>query len=171
MTPLPAALGGRPDLTAWRLDRANHAASWDSGEGARAEGGRWNSAGQRAVYASLDPATTILERAVHTGFALLDTVAHVLTSVRIGEPASVHVVQPKAVPNPNWLRPGYPSAGQQEFGDRLLAKHPFIVIPSVVSTHSWNLMFDPTRAQGAYTLVKQEPFALDSRLHRPRRNT
>ena len=170
MTPLPAALAGRSDLTAWRLDRANHAASWDSGEGARAEGGRWNSAGQRAVYASLDPATTILERAVHTGFALLDTVAHVLTIVRIEQPASVHVVQPKAVPNPNWLRPGYPSAGQQEFGDRLLAKHAFIVIPSVVSTHSWNLMFDPTRAQGAYTLVKQEPFALDTRLHRPRRN-
>jgi RES domain-containing protein len=95
----------------------------------------------------------------------------VLTSVRIEQPASVHVVQPKAVPNPNWLRPGYPSAGQQEFGDRLLVKHAFIVIPSVVSTHSWNLMFDPARAQGAYTLVKQESFALDTRLHRPRRNT
>jgi RES domain-containing protein len=171
VTPLPAALARGSDLIAWRLDGARHAAHWDSGEGARAEGGRWNSVGRRVVYASLDPATTILERAVHTGFAVLDTVPHVLTSVRIDEPASVHVVEPKEVPNSNWLRPGFPSAGQQEFGDALLAKHAFVVIPSVVSTHSWNLLFDPARAQGAYALVKQEPFALDTRLHGAGRGT
>ncbi len=167
MTGLPAALARSSDLIAWRLDGARHAASWSSGEGARAEGGRWNSVGQRAVYCSLDPATTILERAVHTGFAMLDTVAHVLTSVRIEEPKAVHVVDPGNVPNANWLRPGFPSAGQQGFGDTLLATHLYVVIPSVVSTHSWNLIFDPTRAEGTYTLVRQEPFALDTRLHRP----
>jgi RES domain-containing protein len=167
VTPLPAALARSPDLIAWRLDGTRHAASWNSGEGARVEGGRWNSAGQRAVYCSLDPATTILERAVHTGFAMLDTAAHVLTSVRIEEPKAVHVVEPGDVPNANWLRPGFPSAGQQAFGDALLAAHVFAVLPSVVSTHSWNLLFDPERAAGAYTLLQQEPFALDPRLHRP----
>jgi RES domain-containing protein len=167
VTPLPAALARSPELIGWRLDWARHAAVWSSGEGARIEGGRWNSVGRRAVYCSLDPATTILERAVHTGFAMLDTVAHVLTSVRIEEPKAVHVVSPEDVPNANWLRAGFPSAGQQGFGDALLASHLFIVIPSVVSTHSWNLIFDPTRAEGAYTLVRQEPFALDTRLHRP----
>ena len=167
MTPLPAALARSPDLIAWRLDWARHAASWNTGEGARTEGGRWNSPGQRAVYCSLDPATTILERAVHTGFAMLDTVAHVLTSVRIEEPISVQVVSPEDVPNANWLRSGFPSAGQQSFGDALLASNLFVVIPSVVSSRSWNLIFDPVRAEGAYTLVMQEPFALDARLHRP----
>ena len=167
MTPLPAALARSPDLIAWRLDSARHAASWNSGEGARADGGRWNSAGQRAVYCSLDPATTILERAVHTGFAMLDTVAHVLTSLRIVDLSSIRVIESSDVPNHDWLHPGFPSAGQQAFGDVLLASHRFVVIPGVVSTHSWNLLFDPARAQDAYAMVKQEPFALDTRLHRP----
>jgi RES domain-containing protein len=171
MTPLPAALGRGSGLIAWRLDGARHALDWDSGEGARVEGGRWNSTGQRAVYCSLDPATTILERAVHTGFAMLDGVAHVLTSLRIIDPKSVQVIEPGDVPNPNWLRSGFPSAGQQVYGDALLQAHAMVVIPSVVSTHSWNLLFNPERARGAYLLQAQEPFALDTRLHRPARPT
>lgn len=168
MTPLPAALGGA-SLVAWRLDQAKHAQTWDSGEGAYQVGGRWNSAGVRAVYCSLDPATAILEVAVHKGFATLDTVAHVLTSLTVLDPAAVHVVEPSTVPNPNWLRPGIPSAGQQRFGDGLIARHKFVVIPSAVSTHSWNLIFDRAVADGAYRRESQEPFALDTRLHPPAR--
>ncbi len=74
---------------------------------------------------------------------------------------------PGDVPNANWLRPGIPSAGQQAFGDALLARHPFVVIPSAVSTHSWNLIFIRSVAGGHYSLVAQEPFALDTRLHPP----
>jgi RES domain-containing protein len=69
------------------------------------------------------------------------------------------------VPNPNWLRPGIPSAGQQAFGDDLLRTHPFVLIPSVVSTHSWNLLFTPMVAKGFYDIIQQETFALDTRLH------
>ncbi len=159
------------ELIAWRLDGARHAVDWDSGEGARVEGGRWNSMGQRAVYCSLDPATTILERVVHTGFAMLDAVAHVLTSLRIIDPKSVQVIEPGDVPDAHWLRSGFPSAGQQVFGDALLQAHAIVVVPSVVSTHSWNLLFDPERARGAYELQAQEAFALDVRLQRPRSAT
>jgi RES domain-containing protein len=77
------------------------------------------------------------------------------------------VVQPDDVPNPNWLRPGIPSAGQQAFGAALLARHAFVLLPSVVSAHSWNLVFDPGMAAGAYALIAQERFALDPRLHPP----
>ena len=166
MTPLPAPLGV-VDLMAWRLDQARFAPSWDSGEGAYVAGGRWNSKGVRAVYCSLDPATTILEVAVHKTFRTLDIVPHVLTSIRVADPATVRVVLPDEVPNANWLRPGIPSAGQQQFGDTLLAAHPFVVIPSAVSTHSWNLVFVSSVAAGHYSLVAQEPFALDTRLHPP----
>lgn len=166
MTPLPYAFGDGP-LVAWRLDRRGFAAGWDSGEGAYRFGGRWNSKGTRAVYCSIDPATAILEVAVHRSFEALDTVAHVLTAVSIAEPAAVHVVQPDAVPNPNWLRPGIPGAGQQAFGDRLLARHGFMLIPSAVSTHSWNLVFSAAAAAGTYALASQEAFALDTRLHPP----
>ncbi len=166
MTSLPPALGG-DRLLAWRLDRAEFAGGWDSGIGAYRFGGRWNSKGVRAVYCSVEPATAILEVAVHKGFKALDTVAHVLTAAAIHDPSSVHIVDPASIPNPNWLRPGIPSAGQQEFGDRLLARHAFILIPSTVSVHSWNLIFATAAAAGGYAPSRQEPFALDTRLHPP----
>ena len=166
MTPLPAPLG-RAELVAWRLDQAKFRTSWDSGEGAYKVGGRWNGRGVRAVYCSLDPATAILEIAVHKGFRTLDTVPHVLTALTITDSSSIHVVDPASVPDPNWLRPGIPSAGQQAFGDALLARHAFVVIPSAVSTHSWNVIFVAAAAAGAYAMRLQDDFALDPRIHAP----
>jgi len=165
VTPLPAPLGGS-ELVAWRLDQANYASTWDSGEGAYLVGGRWNSRGLRTVYCSVDPATAILEVAVHKGFKALDMIPHVITAVTI-DPKSVFIVEPAMIPNPNWLRPGIPSSGQQAFGDELLGKHKFVLIPSVVSTASWNLMFVGSNAAGSYKVKSQEPFALDTRLHPP----
>ncbi|THD61626.1 RES domain-containing protein [Phenylobacterium sp.] len=166
MTPLPPPLG-QGAIVLWRLDQAVYADTWDSGEGSFQVGGRWSSAGVRAVYAALDPATAILEVAVHKGFRVLDTTPHVLTAATIVDAGAVHIVHATDVPNPNWLRPGIPSAGQQAFGDALLQAHPFVLIPSVVSTHSWNVIFTPAANQGSYTDIVQEPFALDPRLHPP----
>lgn len=167
MTPLPPPLGVG-GLIGWRLDQSIHAPTWDSGEGAFRAGGRWNSKGVRAIYASFDPATAILEVAVQKGFRVLDTVPHVLTSFEITDASAMRVVRPDDVPNANWLRPTSPSAGQQAFGDALLSAHAMIAIPSAVSTHSWNLVFVGSRAAGAFGLLSQEPFALDPRLHPPR---
>lgn len=163
MTSLPPGLGGSIDLVVWRLDREKHGATWSSGEGAYLAGGRWNSKGVRAVYCSLDPATAILEVAVHKGFDVLDTDAHVLSEILIQDPASLHIVQPDDVPNSNWLRPGGATVGQRQFGDRLLASHPGFAIPSVVSRRSWNVILTPTAAASA-RLLSQERFALDTRL-------
>lgn len=164
MTPLDLS---RKALMLWRLDAKRFKQTWDSGIGSRNAGGRWNSKGVSVVYCSLDPATTILESAVHKGFDTLDTVPHVLTCARITEPSRVHVVMPEDVPNANWLIPGTPSRGQQQFCDALLIKHPFIAIPSTVSRHSWNLLFNPDMARGRYELVEQEDFSLDTRLNPP----
>jgi RES domain-containing protein len=166
LTPLPAPLGGG-ELVAWRLDQDKFRTTWDSGEGAWLVGGRWNSKGVRAVYCSIDPATAILEVAVHKGFKALDTVPHVLTALTMTDLSGFHVVDPGSIPNPNWLRPGMPGAGQQKFGDDLLDRHKFVLIPSAVSSHSWNLIFIASVAAGAYALRSQERFALDTRLHPP----
>jgi RES domain-containing protein len=163
---LPPLLGGT-DLLIWRLDDAEFGDTWDAGEGAFRAGGRWNSRGTRAVYCALDPATAILEVAAHKGFDTLDTVPHVLTAARIGDRKAVHVVDPGTLPNANWLRPGRPSAGQQAFGDALLARHRFVAIPSAVSAHSWNVLFRAPDANGNYEVRLQEAFALDTRLHPP----
>lgn len=163
MTPLPRPLGSG-ELVAWRLDQWTHKDVWDSGIGAAISGGRWNSAGTHAVYCSLDPATAIMEVAVHTGFDDLDRVKRVLTSCTIAATASIRIANPADVPNPNWLRPGRPTSNQQKFGDSLLSEHGVFVIPSAVSSQSWNLVFLAAASKGMYSLRTQEQFALDTRL-------
>jgi RES domain-containing protein len=152
-------------LRAWRVDQARHRATWDSGTGAYAAGGRWNPKGVKAVYCSLDAATAIIEVAVHKGFRVLDTVPHVSTVLEITAPGDVHVVLPGDVPNPSWLLAGIPGAGQQAFGAGLLATHRFVAIPSAASRQSWNLVFDPDRARGRYALLAQDALAIDTRLN------
>lgn len=161
--PRPDADGG---IQAWRLDQSKHAATWYSGAGAKRSGGRWNSPGIAAVYCSLNPATAILEVAVHKGFDTLDIVPHSLTALRIDAAAGLHIVQPETLPNPNWLHPVGHGAGQRRYGDTLLATHVFILLPSTVAPHSWNLIFDADKAVGAYQMLFQERFALDPRLNK-----
>jgi RES domain-containing protein len=165
VTPLPPPLGSG-EIRFWRLDRARHAASWNTGEGARLTGGRWNPKGVRTVYAALDPATAILEVAVHKGFAVLDTEEHVLTSARIADPSLIHAVHSESVPNPNWLAPVTHGPGQQAFGKSLVEAHRFVLIPSTVSRESWNLIFEAGQGRGHFDDVRQTRFALDPRLHR-----
>ena len=168
MNGLPAALGGATDdLTLWRLDREVYAADWAAGEGAFRGGGRWNSRGRRAVYCSLDPATAILEVAVHKGFDVLDTDPHQLTKIHLHDTAGFKVIQASDIPNPNWLRPGVVSKGQQAFGDSFLASNGIIVIPSVVSTNSWNVILTAEAAAKQCRLISQDRFALDQRLASP----
>jgi RES domain-containing protein len=164
VTPLPPPLGGG-EIRFWRLDAERYAPTWATGEGSYRVGGRWNSPGIRAVYACLDPATATLEVAVHKGFRVLDTQPHTLISSRVVDPGKVHIVKPADIPNPNWLAPCTPNRGQQDFGDGLLAKHRFVLIPSAVSRHSWNLIFDASKLVADYDEVFLERFALDPRLH------
>jgi RES domain-containing protein len=96
----------------------------------------------------------------------LDTLPHTLTSATILDTGRIHIVKPADVPNTNWLRPCPPSVGQQRFGDDLLAQHSFVILPSAVSTYSWNLLFVAENAKGLYKTRSQERLALDTRLHR-----
>lgn len=163
MTPLPPPLGNG-DLVFWRIDAQHHAATWGRGEGSFRVGGRWNSPGVRAVYTSLDPATAILEVAVHKGFKVLDTQPHMLTSAKILDPSNVSVTMPDDIPNPNWLTPCTPNSNQQHYGDRLLQDHLFVLLPSAVSKYSWNMVFDAARVVDEYGVVEQARLSVDPRL-------
>lgn len=152
-------------LITWRLETTRHFATWQTAEGAFLFGGRWSSPNKRVLYTSLDPSTAILEVAVHKGLNTLDAVAHTLIQIEILTPKRVFKVDPASVPNANWLRPGAVSKAQQLFGDALLNEHALVLIPSVVSTHSWNLLIDVDAAKGQFKLKSSEPFALDPRLN------
>jgi RES domain-containing protein len=79
-----------------------------------------------------------------------------------------HQVASDSLRNPNWLVPGSPGQSQQSHGDTLLDQHPFVIVPSTVSRHSWNIVMNPVTAEGLYEVVLEEPFALDTRLNPPR---
>ena len=101
---------------------------------------------------------------MHKGFKVLNTVAHNLYSFTITDPSRVRVVLPGDVPNPHWLHPIPPNKDQQEFGDQLIDAHPYVMLPSAVSSHSWNLLVNVTTALPLMTDVQSESFALDPRL-------
>jgi RES domain-containing protein len=167
MTPLPGPLAATAAVVAWRVDQALFAKSWDSGLGAERVGGRWSPVGLKAVYCAIDPATSIIEVAVHKKFKVLDTQAHVLTSVDVLDVSNVHVVYPDQVPNPAWLHGGIPSGGQQNFGAELLHAHDFVFFPSAVSKMSWNMVFHPVKTAGKYRLRSQDRLVVDTRLNPP----
>ena len=155
-------------FTAWRLDRLKHASTWDTGIGASLAAGRWNHEGRTVVYASADPATALMEVAVHVSFAVLDSTPYVLSNFVIDDPSRIHVIFPEDIPNPNWLRAGPATQQQRDFGHSLLDAHAFVALPSTVSQPSWNIIFDPLSAHfssgNGWSLHQQERFGLDTRL-------
>ena len=163
MTPVAIVSG---ELVAWRLDLEIHHASWDSGIGAGKVSGRWNKKGHEIVYASLDPALCLLEKAVHAGFRAIDIQAHTLTSFVVKDAATIQRVPASEFPNANWLSSNMHTAGQHEWIAQKLANEdrPFVLVPSSISRQSWNLIFDPRVAAGKYALRSQERYALDTRL-------
>ena len=167
MTPLPAALLANVGLVGWRVDELIYASSWDSGIGAERFGGRWNQVSVKAVCCSADPATCLIEVAVHKKFKVLDSKAHVLTSMEVLDASNVQVVHPDDLPNPAWLHGGIPSANQQRNGPELLRRHDFLFLPSAVSEISWTMLFSPIRSEGKYQLRSQERLVVDSRLNPP----
>ncbi len=108
---------------------------------------------------------------MHKGFDSLDCVRMTLTCARITDPASILTIDEEKIPNPNWLIPGTPSGGQQKFGDDLLSRHAFVLVPSSVNPHSWNVLISPELARGKYQLIMQERLRLDTRLNPPQPTT
>ncbi|CAI8709146.1 RES family NAD+ phosphorylase [Pseudomonas sp. IT-P395] len=149
---------------AWRLDPEVYRCTLDSGIGSEVNGGRWNAPGRRVVYASVDPSSAILEVAANRSFDVLDKEPYVLTCFEVISDARVRIVQPEEVPNPYWLSPAPPSPNQQRFADALLAEHPFVLIPSAATRHSWNLLVSCDLAEGQFKMISQERFGLDTRL-------
>ena len=105
---------------AFRIVKRRHANHAFNGEGARLAGGRWNSAGLRAVYLSSTLSLAAMETFVHLGedVARLD---YVYFEVEI--PTAVLIV-PLTVKPKGW-RNEPPSSASMRVGDRwLLARRP-----------------------------------------------
>jgi|SRR5687767_7678291 RES domain-containing protein len=144
-----------------RLARLAHAKL--DGEGARLAGGRWNSRGRAAVYASSRLSLAALELLVHTDVALVpsDLVAF---EIEIPDTLEIEAVELSTLPR-DWRRPGHPIC--RSIGDTWLAEERTAVlrVPSAVVPEESNYLINSAhRAATSIRVAGRRKFAFDSRL-------
>ncbi|MGH7658191.1 MAG: RES family NAD+ phosphorylase [Gemmatimonadales bacterium] len=146
--------------TAWRICKTRHASNAFDGEGARLNGGRWNSTGVRVPYASESVALAALE--VLAGVQKTAILAfYSLTSITFDE-ACIEVVPASSLPG-NWRN--YPaSPGTQAIGDRWVAERRSLVlrVPSAIIEAESNFLINPAHPGfGSVEISTPVPFELD----------
>jgi RES domain-containing protein len=153
-------------LTAWRIVKARLAASAFDGEGARVEGGRWNSPGTPVVYTSQSAALAALELLVHLGRGSI-LAAYVLIPCTFDE-AVVSRLDRKRLPR-NWR--SYPAPPElQLIGDEWVKSGTSAVleVPSVVIDTDSNYLLNPRHGDfQAIRAMHPQPFEFDLRLLKP----
>jgi RES domain-containing protein len=149
----------------WRICRRRFAAGAANGEGARLYGGRWNSPGVRAVYASTSLPLAAIETFVNLEPNLLPSD---LVSVQGEIPDALEVgrLDPKALPA-NWHATRDESL--RRFGDEWIrdGQTVALLVPSAAIRGEWNLLLNP--AHVGFRKVKfGEPvlFEFDARMFR-----
>lgn len=149
--------------TAWRIVKAKHAATAFDGEGARRFGGRWNSPGTAAVYASESLALAALELLVHLESS---EILEAYVAFRVEFPdALVSVIDTGTLP-PDW-REYPPSPAVQELGDAWVAGATSTVlrVPSIVVEGEHNYVLNPNHPDFArIEITGPQPFDFDPRL-------
>ncbi len=150
-------------VSAWRISKARYAKNAFDGEGARRNGGRWNSVGTRVAYASESIALATLE--VLAG--IQDTSAlssYFLTSVEFPE-GLVEVLERRALPATWSHHP--PTPETQRVGDLWIAEERSVVlkVPSAVVEAEHNYLINPRHPRFGEVLLHQPgPLRLDRRL-------
>jgi RES domain-containing protein len=150
-------------INAWRISKTRHAATAFDGEGARLNGGRWNSVGTRVAYGSESVALATLEVLV----GLQDTTvlsSYSLTRVEFAEDL-VEVLDKGLLPATWNHHP--PSPETQRVGDLWVAEGRSVVlkVPSAIVEAEHNYLLNPSHPQFGTVLVHSpEPFQLDPRL-------
>lgn len=97
------------ELVTWRIETTRHFPGWHTAEGAFRVGGRWSSPGARVLYTSIDPATAIVEVAVHKGLHILDTVPRTLLAIAIASSARANLLP--------WIRACTLSSARRRLGE------------------------------------------------------
>jgi RES domain-containing protein len=151
-------------VRAYRLIKAQYAPEPLDPQGAKLHGGRWNSKGVPAVYASDTIALAALEKLVHLHRA--DVLNHfVLCTLSFGDDLLMMLAQ-DALPA-DW-RDDPPPASAAAIGDEWLAggKSLVLAVPSSIVPQQYNYLINPKHPgfSGLVDAVTVEPFIFDARL-------
>lgn len=151
-------------MIVWRIARQKYQRL--DGEGARLNGGRWNSEGRPVVYASATLSLAALEYLVHVEplLAPSDLVAveiEVLDDRDAGAQAD-----PSRFPPGDWQR--YPAPEwQAELGDMWLDDGTFLwlAVPSVIVPGEYNVLINPRHSRmDEVRVLSAHSFGFDQRL-------
>jgi RES domain-containing protein len=155
--------------TGWRIVKAKHAVSAFDGEGARLNGGRWNSPGTSVVYTSESAALATLELLVHLNDSAL-LPKYVLIPCEFAS-AQLTRVEDIAVLPADWA--SYPApAALQVIGDKWAKSRSSLVlsVPSAVTELERNFVLNSAHVGFSRSIVVGSPVSLklDERLLKPR---
>ena len=153
-------------LSAWRVVKTRHVAQAFDGRGARLHGGRWNSPGNAAVYASGTQALATLEVLAGLGSTSILS-AYSLLEVTFDE-SLVQAVAVASLPVGWDARP--PGAASQAIGDKWLmsATSPVLQVPSVIVPAEHNYVLNPDHPDfDRIKIGPPAPFPIDPRLRHP----
>jgi len=147
----------------WRVVKRKHAATAFDGKAALRFGGRWNSPGRRAVYASASKSLAVLEVLVHldVGRPLPRLVAFTF------DVDSKLVDHLAAVQLPRHWRTSRGLLATQQLGDTWLASGSALAlaVPSTIVPEELNYLLNPAHpAFGRLRFGRSIPFLLDPRL-------
>jgi RES domain-containing protein len=147
----------------WRITKTARVATAFDGEGARTNGGRWNSPGTLVVYTAQTESLAALELLVHLRAAdLLKSYSSIPVSF---EDSLVEVVDPARLPS-DWKDFPAPSA-LQRIGDRWVAEQRSVVlrVPSAIVPSESNFLLNPRHsAFGLVAIGPANSFQFDRRL-------
>lgn len=148
----------------WRLSPAAYAHAALTGTGAALRGGRWNSKGMAAVYASLDPATTVLEAL--TTFDPSDAPEGGFRLLQLGLPDDAPMLTPDLQELPARWNCAEKSADTQAFGDHFLRSGQalLMIVPSATLAEARNAVINPAHPRAAeIKVVHSREFSSDPR--------
>ena len=150
-------------IKAWRIVKNRYVDQAFNGEGARINGGRWNSPGYRAVYVSESRALATLEVLAGLG-SEAPLVNYSLVGVRFDDDL-VSGIDPAAFPD-GWDN-NPPGPASQSVGDLWLAKQKSVVlrVPSVIVPAESNYVLNPGHPDFVKVVIDPpEELRIDPRL-------
>jgi RES domain-containing protein len=148
---------------AWRIVKAKYADTAFDGEGARVYGGRWSSAGTRAVYVAQSLSLATLEILIHLQQTAILT-DYVFFTVEFPE-ACLSVLSEVNLPK-KWRDFPTPAANQ-EIGDRWIRSAASLVlrVPSAITVHEANYLINPAHPDfSRLTVSSAMPLDIDPRV-------
>lgn len=156
----------RGPFRVWRIVKKRRAVLAFDGEGAKREGGRWNSIGVLMVYASATISLALLETLVHADQEDLPTERYVAIPIDIPPFVRVKHIAVDVLPK-GWQKwdpspPELKRIGDEWVGD---CRQVVLSVPSAVVPQERNFLINPAHSDMNRLIIgTSQPIPLDGRL-------